>query len=117
MRINMNLDDVYKEVQEVRQMIEILETNQHADHLLLVDHDKILVRGNGVPSLQETVRVLAKTMTDFISEAQSEKKVRREEARHWKWLLIGIGVPAVVSFLGQAIVFWVRVVPIMDTIK
>lgn len=120
----MDLDTLYRDIQEVKHMIEGVVLTQNQDHELLGYHDKILVRGNGVPSLQETVRTLSNNMSEFIAEVRNERirrEIKEEEERkkveeNWQWwkrFLFGIGVPIVIMFLGQMITFYVKVYPLI----
>jgi len=121
----MELEQLYQEVEEVKRIVMDTSSTQKSDHVLLLEHDKILVRGNGVPSLQENVRVLAQSFKDFVIEVreerakriqgeEEEKKRKKEELNKWKWALIGIVLPGVAVILGQALVFWVQLAPILS---
>ena len=123
--MTVDLETIYQEVESVKHILETLNDNQKRDHEILLEHDKILVRGNGVPSLQENVRNLAKAMNDFMDDVRNEREKREkfeieerkrkaEEANKFKWLGIGIGTPLLLTFLGQAIVFYVRVYPLIQ---
>ena len=110
---------------EMRMIITSIRDIQLADHALLIEHDKILVRGNGAPSLQEVVRTLSESLTAFMQsykverdeiriKKQEEEKERKDEARWWKRTIIGFGLPITIAFVGQFIVFWVKVAPIIS---
>ena len=90
---------------------------------------KIVITGNGVPSLQENMRTMAKTLNTFMAEATQDREEeharRKEEAKQkaervyaehtrWKWLVIGFIVtiiPACAAFVYQFVTFWTQVVP------
>jgi hypothetical protein len=90
--------------------------------------DKILIRGNGVPSLQETVRTLERSLTDFINDTrlertkreENEKEERRkrdEERTRWRWAIIPIALSAFIAFAYQFFVFWVKIAPVIESIN
>jgi hypothetical protein len=80
--------------------------------------EKVLIIGDGdrLP-LAEIVRSLTKTVSDYIAQKDKEEQDKRNEWNRWKWLIIGILVPAFLAFMGQAIIFYVRVLPIIENIK
>jgi hypothetical protein len=80
--------------------------------------EKVLIIGDGdrLP-LAEIVRTLTKTVSDYIAQKDKEEQDKRNEWARWKWLIIGIIVPAFLAFMGQAIIFYVRVLPIIENIK
>ena len=89
------------------------------DLKLKVAHlEKVLIIGDGdrLP-LAEIVRSLTKTVSDYIQQKDKEEQEKRNEWNRWKWLIIGIVVPAFLAFMGQAIIFYVRVLPILETMK
>lgn len=113
---------LHREIQELKDMIQKVADMQQADHAMTVEHDKILIRGNGVPSLQETVRVMGKAVHEFVDEVRVERKRRneeeaveavrqRDERTRWKWTFIGLALTIVPAFLWQIIVFWVQIAP------
>lgn len=104
-----------EEVSALRVIVESVRAQQQENTDMLREHDKILVRGNGVPSLQETVRTLAKTMNDYLEEVKQEKLDKKKEATTLKWLLIGAGLPLLLAFIGQAVVFYVKIYPMLQT--
>ncbi len=92
---------------------EIDELKSRVAHL-----EKVLIMGDGdkLP-LAEIVRSLTKTVGDYIAQKDKEEQEKKIEWNRWKWLLIGIIVPAFLAFIGQAIIFYVRVLPILETMK
>ena len=92
-----------------------------------VDHlEKILIIGDGdrLP-LAEIVRTLTKTVSDYIAQKDKEEQQRKTkeavieaekqtERNKWKWLILGIVVPSAFIFIGQAVVFYFRVLPIIE---
>jgi len=106
----MDLQVLYSEIEEVKRIVQSVELQQQTDHLLLIEHDKILVRGNGHPSLQENMRVMNKSLSDFIDEVreerarrnkleEEEKKRKLSELNRWKWTIIGLGITLIASVL------------------
>lgn len=91
--------------------------------------EKILIIGDGdrLP-LAEIVRTLTKTVSDYIAQKDKEEQRQREKEEaaaltkkaEWnrlKWLVIGIVVPAVIAFTGQAIIFYVRIFPLIEKLS
>ena len=106
------------------QQKEIDELKNKVAHL-----ERILIIGDGdrLP-LAEIVRSLTKTVSDYIAQKDKEEQKQRELAEQealqkkaeWnklKWLVIGIVVPGFIAFLGQAIIFYARVLPIIEAVK
>jgi len=110
-----------------------LETVVVEHGVLLKEHDKILVRGNGVPSMQETVRLLERLVTEFVSQYRRDKEEetraraakdkedsdrRYAEKNRWKWTVIAIvlgSAPVVISFIYEFVVFWRQIVPLLES--
>lgn len=109
------LNALREEVNALRVIVETLRAEHKEDREMMREHDKILVRGNGVPSLQETVRILAKSMNDYFEEVKQEKADKKKEATTFKWLLIGAGIPLLLTFIGQAVIFYVKIYPMLQT--
>jgi len=117
----MELDVLYQKVEEMKR-------KQDEDGDLLHTIDKILVRGNGKPSLQEDVRSLRKAFFDFVDEVHLERekretkeegevKIKREEKIKWKWAFIGLGFAVIPPLLIQAMYFWTTLVPLVEKMK
>jgi hypothetical protein len=77
--------------------------------------EKVLLFGDGerLP-LAEVVRNLTKTVDDYIKQKQSEEKKSAEQWDKWRWLIIGIVVPALFLFFGQAVIFFFKIWPILN---
>ena len=77
--------------------------------------NKIVVVGNGIPSLSETVRALSKTLTEFIAAESARQNDRRKEdeenRKWWRRLIIGASVTTIIStsipLLINAYLLWV----------
>ena len=120
---------LHEELEAIKIRLDVITVNlekvsvmQQNDHTMTVEHDKILIRGNGVPSLQEVVRNLTTNVSNFIVEVRDERKRRneedaaetkrkRDEMNRWKWTFIGLAVAVVPAFLWQVVVFWVKIAP------
>jgi len=124
----MNFQMVYDKVEEVERLVVEMGSTQKADHAMLLEHDKYLVRGNGVPSLQETVRNLTKDLSAFIVEVRNERDKRnkleeaererkRTEQNKWKWTFIGVIISLITPILIQAVYFWTNFAPIIENLK
>jgi hypothetical protein len=91
--------------------------------------EKILIIGDGdrLP-LAEIVRTLTKTVSDYIAQKDKEEQKQREKEEaesqikkaEWnrlKWLIIGIVLPAIIAFTGQAIIFYVKIFPLVEKLS
>jgi len=121
----MSFDQLVKDVDEIKQTVQAIGIVQSLDHEMLLKHDKYLVTGNGVPSLQETVRVLSTTLSGFIDDVKDERKKRvereekevelkRVERNKWKWTLIGVCITTIPPVFIQAVYFWMKLVPLIE---
>ncbi len=99
------------EVQEIRTML-----NTYMDK---VDrHDKMLVSGDGdrLP-LAEIVRNLSKTVQEYIAQKDKEEQLKQDEWRKIKTALILAGIPLVITFIGQAVVFYFKIIPLIEKLN
>lgn len=92
------------------QQKEIDELKDKVAHL-----EKILIIGDGdrLP-LAEIVRTLTKTVSDYIAQKDKEEQRKKDDWNRLKWIVIGIVVPALLAFFGQVIIFYFRVLPILE---
>jgi len=92
------------------QQKEIDELKDKVVHL-----EKILIIGDGdrLP-LAEIVRTLTKTVSDYIAQKDKEEQRKKDDWNRLKWIVIGIVVPALLAFFGQVIIFYFRVLPILE---
>ncbi len=95
------------------QQKEIDDLKSKVSHL-----EKILIIGDGdrLP-LAEIVRTLTKTVSDYIAQKDKEEQRKKDDWNRLKWLIIGIVVPALIAFFGQAIIFYFRVLPIIENLS
>jgi len=121
----MDTNRLHQDVDEIKKIVQDTQSTQKADHEMLLEHDKYLVRGNGKPSLQETVRTLTKELDDFITEVREERQKRvaleekqvelkRVERNKWKWAVIGFCFTTIPPILTQAVYFWTKLVPLIE---
>lgn len=101
----------------IQASIDALREEVNALRVMYNEHDKILVRGNGVPSLQEMYRNLARTVTEFIENQKQREERDRVESNKLKWILIGAGVPLIIGFSLQVIVFFFKIYPLLVTLS
>jgi hypothetical protein len=73
-----DINTIKQSISSIMTILERISILQTADHLTLIEHDKILVKGNGVPSLQETVRVLTKNVSELIDDFRISQKLQIE---------------------------------------
>ena len=92
---------------------EIDELKNKVAHL-----ERILIIGDGdrLP-LAEIVRSLTKTVSDYIEQKDKEEQQRKDDWNRLKWIIIGIALPALFAFIGQAIIFYFRVLPIIENLS
>lgn len=77
-------------------------------------HEVILVTGtDDALSLPEIVRNLSLTVENYIKHKEKEESSRAALWSKFGWIVVAALVPAVLIFLGQAIVFWVRFYPVL----
>lgn len=100
----MSLVTMQKEIDEVKNKVAHLE--------------RILIIGDGdrLP-LAEIVRTLTKTVSDYIEQKDKEEQQRKDDWSRLKWIIIGIALPALFAFVGQAIIFYFRVLPIIEKLS
>lgn len=79
-----------------------LQNDQHKMQLEIEAHDKILVTGNGEPSLQERIR----NLESFVNSQ-----------KYWLRLVAGALVLQTVTFGVTAAVYFFRFLPLLDTMK
>lgn len=70
------------------------------------EHDKILVRGNGQPSLQERLR----NIEAFIME-------EKENRKYYTRLIIGIFVTNIVGLFAATTIWIIKVVPVINQLS
>ena len=91
---------------------EMDEVKNRVTHL-----ERILIIGDGdrLP-LAEIVRTLTKTVGDYIAQKDKEEQRKKDDWNRLKWLVLGIVVPALIAFFGQVILFYFRVLPIIESL-
>ena len=84
---------------------------------MLHSHDKRLIRGNGVPSLEEQMRTLTKTVNDYIETKKAEEESKRIEASKIRLAIVaGIVIPLVWSVIqGGVLIF--RIYPLLEALS
>jgi hypothetical protein len=80
--------------------------------------EKILIIGDGdrLP-LAEIVRTLTRTVSDYIAQKDKEEQERKDQWNKGKWLVLGIVVPSFFVFMGQAVLFYFRILPLVETLS
>jgi len=96
------------EVSALRVLVE--DVKKKTDH-----HERILVSGDGdrLP-LAEVVRNLTKTVGDYIEQKDKEEQQRRDQWQKVRMIVIGVAIPAILAFIGQAVIFYVRILPLIE---
>lgn len=117
-----NLDAINTQLLELFRKLDVVSNVQANDHALLMDHDKILIRGTETtPSIQETIRGISAEQREFVAEIRKEReeaKKRKEddeksakaEVTKWKWTLIGFAFTMIPKIFSDAVNFWTTVV-------
>lgn len=100
----MTLLTLQKEVDELKSKVTHLE--------------RILIIGDGdrLP-LAEIVRTLTKTVSDYIAQKDKEEQQKKDDWNKLKWIVIGIAAPALLAFFGQVIIFYFKVLPIIEGVS
>ena len=76
------------------------------------EHDKILVRGNGEPSMQEDMRTVQKDIAKILTHFEDQKKARASYLK----LFIGLVGAQLLAGIVMAAVYFIRVSPYLDEI-
>lgn len=72
---------------------------------LLAEHDKILVRGNGEPSLQEKLR----NIEAYIRED-------RENRKYYSRLFISIAITNIVALIAASLIWFIKIYPVLEKV-
>jgi hypothetical protein len=82
------------------------------------NHDKILVRGydDHLP-LAEVVRNLTNTVSSYIGQKDKEEQKKREQWDKLKWIIIPFVITGFMAFMGQAVVFYFRILPMLEAVN
>ena len=75
-------------------------------------HDKYLF-GNGEPGMDEQIRNIG----TWIGEQKKAADKRAEFWAKFSWLIITLAITGLTAFLGQAVYFWIAIVPDLMKIK
>lgn len=76
--LEQDVEGIKKSLEAIKNTLDKVSAVQSQDHVMTVEHDKILIRGNGVPSLQDTVRSLVKSMNELINDFKMSQKLRMD---------------------------------------
>ena len=77
-------------------------------------HETLLVTGTGdALSLPEIVRNLSLTVETYIKRKDKDESSRAAFWGKFGWVVAATVVPAILLFIGQAFVFWVRFYPVL----
>ena len=81
-------------------------------NLRILHLERVLILGDGnMLPLAEIVRNLTRTVSEYIAQKDKEETRRRDDWAKLKWVIIGVVVPSFIIFIGQAIVFYIRIFP------
>ena len=81
-------------------------------NLRILHLERVLILGDGnMLPLAEIVRNLTRTVDQYIAQKEKEETRRRDDWAKLKWVIIGVVVPSFIIFIGQAIVFYIRIFP------
>lgn len=78
--IEADVEEIKASLVGIRELLNRVSAVQEADHIMTVEHDKILIRGNGVPSLQDTVRSLSTSVANLVLEAKNDRIARQAQS-------------------------------------
>lgn len=74
--LEQDVEEIKKSLDSIKDTLDMVSIVQEQDHIMTLEHDKILIRGNGVPSLQDTVRTLVKSTNELISDFKIAQKLQ-----------------------------------------
>ena len=105
------VNELQVEVSELRVLVE--DVKKRTDH-----HEKILVVGyeEHLP-LAEVVRNLTNTVGSYIAQKDKEEQYKKDQWNKLKWVVIPIAVSGTLAFIIQAIVFFFRVYPLLESLS
>lgn len=106
------------EVTALRVLYEGLQKEQISQAGHIERFDRLLVRGDGdhLP-LAEIVRNLTTTVDKYIEQKDKEEQTRADTSRK---IFVGLtltAIPAVITFVYQAFVFFFRFMPILEELQ
>lgn len=114
--MTLDAQKILDSIQKLSEMVYILSGKldihimDNTEHGSKVDSMyKLFVTGNGTPSLQERIRILEQ----FMEDCKIEKDVKKQDSKRLTWIVIGLTFPLLLALLGQLIVFYVRVYPLL----
>lgn len=73
---------------------------------LVQEHDKVLIRGNGEPSLLEEMRNVKRYIED-----------EKENRRYYIRLITGIAATNVIALIFAAIAWFIKILPVLEQIN
>lgn len=101
--------DSHSHPEIIQMQVQLRNLETKVDH-----HERLLVTGSDEQlSLPEVVRNLTTTVNTYIKRKEREEEEKRAEWGKWKWAILTVVIPATLLFMGQAIIFYFRFVPIM----
>lgn len=101
--------DTHSHPEIIQMQVQMKALEAKVDH-----HEKILVTGSDEHlSLPEVVRNLTNSVNTYIKRKEKEEEEKKEEWGKWKWAILTVVIPATLLFMGQAVIFYFRFVPIM----
>lgn len=84
---------------------------------LLKEHDKILVRGNGEPSLQERMRNIDTYIREEKEAREKRENEERENRNFYFRLFVTVAVTNFVTLVGAAVVWFMKIYPLLQNIE
>jgi len=118
------IDSVFYELQALRKLYERLIDEMEdtkSETRMLKEHqekiDKILITGNGTPSLQESFRAMNTKLDNFITDVFTERTDRKKKDEEWRsrwfWAFVSVAMPSVLSFIIYLVIHLIRSAPVI----
>ena len=86
-------------------------------YIMLKEHDKILIRGNGIPSLTEDMRSVRRDLQEIIDNFGVYKKEEKESRQYWTRLIVGVLIGQVATGIVAVAVMLIRYAPVLEKIQ
>ena len=83
-----------------------IDTRLKAVEETVAYNNKVLIRGNGTPSLVEEVHSVVAFMND-----------QKESYKYWSRLLLGGMIVNIMGFVVAALVWFIRILPVLQRIE
>ncbi len=84
---------------------------------LVQEHDKILIRGNGEPSLQERMRNIDTYIKEEKALREEKLKEEKENRNFYFRLFVTVAFTNFITLVGVALAWFVKIYPLLQNIE